>query len=177
MANKNLPRFFVIILLGSFGYFIFDDVVPGNQKEEFNVIAYSNNSLKDYFANINVNDSEFVKGYVITNGYKVFVDIAITDKQLQDGLAIKNSLKENEGMLFFLGEPRKASFWMKDMKFNLDIYWFDESKQLIHQEQNLSPDSYPRNFCPAGNTKYVLEMTAGSAIQLGQVSSFEFTNQ
>ncbi|MGE0243872.1 MAG: DUF192 domain-containing protein, partial [Nitrososphaeraceae archaeon] len=139
MTDVNIARFSVVILIGFLGYFIFDDVVLENQKDDFIVFAYSNNSLKDYFENIKVNDSEFLKGYVITNNYKVLVDIAITDKQLQDGLAIKNSLKENEGMLFFLGEPRKASFWMKDMKFPIDIIWLDESFSIVHIEQELQP--------------------------------------
>ena len=92
MGNINLSRFFVLILLGFFGYFIIDDVVLGNQKEDFIVFAYSNNSLKEYLGNINVNNSEFLKGYVITDNYKELVDIAITDKQNQDVLDIKNSL-------------------------------------------------------------------------------------
>jgi uncharacterized protein len=164
VANINIAKVFVVILLGFLGYFIFDGVVLGNQTDDFTVFAYSNNSLKDYLGNINVNDSEFLKGYVITNNYKVLVDIAITDKQLQDGLAIKNSLKENEGMLFFLGEPRKASFWMKDMKFPIDIIWLNESFSIIHIEHELQPCESIlscKSYKPNSDALYVLETMAG----------------
>ncbi len=180
MTNVNIARFSVVILLGFLGYFIFDDVVLGNQKDDFIVFAYSNNSLKDYFENIRVNDSEFLKGYVITNNYKVLVDIAITDKQLQDGLAIKNSLKENEGMLFFLGEPRKASFWMKDMKFPIDIIWLDESFSIVHIEQELQPCESMfscKSYKPNSDALYVLETIAGFTskhdLKIGNVINFQ----
>ncbi|HJT83674.1 MAG TPA: DUF192 domain-containing protein [Nitrososphaeraceae archaeon] len=179
MGNINLSRFFVVILLGFFGYFIIDDVVLGNQKEDFIVFAYSNNSLKEYLGNINVNNSEFSKGYIITDNYKVLVDIAITDKQLQDGLAIKNSLKENEGMLFFLGEPRKASFWMKDMKFPIDIIWLNESFSIVHIEQELQPCESIfscKSFKPNSDALYVFETIAGFAnkhdLKIGDMLNF-----
>jgi len=166
VGNRNLSRFFVVILIGFFGYFIIDDVILGNQKEDFFVFAYLNNSLKEYLGNINVNDTEFLKGYVTANNYKVLVDIAITDKQLQDGLAIKNSLKENEGMLFFLGEPRKASFWMKDMKFPIDIIWLNESFSIVHIEHELQPcESFfsCKSYKPNSEALYVFETIAGFA--------------
>jgi uncharacterized membrane protein (UPF0127 family) len=166
VANVNIDRFLVVILFGFLGYFLLDDVVLGNQKDNFNVFAYSNNLLKDYFGNIDVNDSEFLKGYVITNNYKVLVDIAITDKQLQDGLAIKNSLQEREGMLFFLGEPRKASFWMKDMKFPIDIIWLNESFSIVHIEEALQPCESIfscKSYKPNSDALYVLETIAGFA--------------
>jgi uncharacterized membrane protein (UPF0127 family) len=180
VGKINLSRFFVVILLGFFGYFIIDNVVLGNQKEDFIVFAYSNNSLKEYLGNINVNDSEFLKGYVITNNYKVLVDIAITDKQLQDGLAIKNSLKENEGMLFFLGEPRKASFWMKDMKFPIDIIWLNESFSIVHIEHELQPCESIfscKSYKPNSEALYVFETIAGFAnkhdLKTGDMLNFQ----
>jgi uncharacterized membrane protein (UPF0127 family) len=180
VGNINLSRFFVLILLGFFGYFIIDDVVLGNQKEDFIVFAYSNNSLKEYLGNINVNNSEFLKGYIITDNYKVLVDIAITDKQLQDGLAIKNSIKENEGMLFFLGEPRKASFWMKDMKFPIDIIWLNESFSIVHIEHELQPCESVfscKSYKPNSEALYVFETIAGFAnkhdLKTGDMLNFQ----
>jgi uncharacterized membrane protein (UPF0127 family) len=136
----------------------------GIEKEDLFVFAYSNNSVKEFFANANVTDSEYLKGYVILDNYKILVDIALTDKQVQDGLAIKNSLNENEGMLFFLGEPRKASFWMKNMKFPIDIIWLDENFSIIHIEQELQPCEsvfYCKSYKPNSEALYVLETIAG----------------
>jgi uncharacterized membrane protein (UPF0127 family) len=41
------------------------------------------------------------------------------------GLAVKNELRDNESMLFVYEEPSKQSFWMKDMRFPIDIIWID----------------------------------------------------
>jgi hypothetical protein len=180
VTNVDIVRISVVILLGFLGYFILDDVMVGNQKANFFVYAYSDNSLKDDLENAKINDSDFLKGYVITNNYKVLVDIAITDKQLQDGLAIKNSLKENEGMLFFLGEPRKASFWMKDMKFPIDIIWLNESFSIVHIERELQPCESIftcKTFKPNSDALYVLETIAGFAnkhdLKIGDVINFQ----
>src|SRR5512145_10696 len=110
MSNPKMVFILVIslpLLLGFISTSIFLDYIMGKEKEDLFVFAYSNNSMKEFFANANVTDSEYLKGYAIVDNYKILVDIALTDKQVQDGLAIKNSLNENEGMLFFLGEPRK----------------------------------------------------------------------
>ena len=110
----------------------------------------------------------------------MLVDIAITDKQLQDGLAIKNSLKENEGMLFFLGEPRKASFWMKNMKFPIDIIWLNEKFSIVHIEQELQPCEsvfYCKSYKPNSEALYVLETIAGFTkkhnLQIGDNVDFQ----
>ena len=48
-------------------------------------------------------------------------------------------MNENEGMLFFLDDPRKASFWMKNMHFPIDIIWLDENLTIVHIEKALPP--------------------------------------
>jgi uncharacterized membrane protein (UPF0127 family) len=52
---------------------------------------------------------------------------------------------------------------MKDMKFPIDMIWFDEKKQVVHVEESAQPDSYPESFCPPVDAKYILEVPAGSA--------------
>ena len=52
------------------------------------------------------------------------------------GLAVKNQLKENEAMLFVFEKPGKHSFWMKDMKFPIDIIWLDSTGKIVHIEEN-----------------------------------------
>jgi uncharacterized membrane protein (UPF0127 family) len=48
-------------------------------------------------------------------------------------------MNENEGMLFYLEEPRKGSFWMKNMHFPIDIIWLDENFSIVHIEEELQP--------------------------------------
>ena len=80
------------------------------------------------------------------------------------GLAVKNELKENESMLFVFDKPEKHSFWMKDMKFPIDIIWLDSNGKVVHIEEKLEPcplapicPSYP----PSADSQYVLETVAG----------------
>ncbi len=101
----------------------------------------------------------------IANHEYVF-ELADTPAKRQQGLSNRPILSPQEGMLFIFPEPDKACFWMKDMKFNLDILWFDSSKKLVYEQQNLSPDTYPQSFCPPSNSSYVLEVNAGTIAKL-----------
>jgi uncharacterized protein len=163
--------FLFILLAGFFSYSLFGEPSIGMDKDLFVFASSSNNSMNEFFANANVNDSEYLKGYVTTiDNYKILVDIAITDKQVQDGLAIKNTLNENEGMLFFLGEPSKASFWMKNMKFPIDIIWLNESFSIVHIEQELQPCKSVfdcKSYTPNSEALYVLETIDGFAKKHG----------
>jgi uncharacterized protein len=170
MVNfKNVHAFLFILLAGFFSYSLYGEPSIGMDKDLFvfaSSSSSSNNSMNEFFANANVNDSEYLKGYVTIDNYKILVDIAITDKQVQDGLAIKNTLNENEGMLFFLGEPSKASFWMKDMKFPIDIIWLNETFSIVHIEQELQPCKSVfdcKSYTPNSEALYVLETIDGFA--------------
>src|ERR671925_2037725 len=118
------------------------------------------------------NNNNNISGYyyrqvnVTVNGVGLVVDIAETGEQMSKGLAIKDSLNETEGMLFVFSEPRQYVFWMKDMKFPIDIIWLDSDKTVVHIEHNLQPCSL-NVFCPTykpdNNALYVLETVAGFA--------------
>lgn len=180
MSNLKLSYISVLLLLGFFSYSLFEDFIIGIEKEDLFVLAASNNDMKEFFANTKVDDFEYLKGSVIVDNYKILVDIALTDKQVQDGLSIKNSLNENEGMLFFLGEPRKASFWMKNMKFPIDIIWLNETFSIVHIEQDLQPCESVFNcksYKPNSEALYVLETIDGFTkkhnIQIGNKIDFQ----
>ena len=94
-------------------------------------------------------------------GHPFQLDIANTAELRAQGLSNRPRLSDKEGMLFEYQQPDPACFWMKDMRFNLDILWFDADKKLIYQQQNLSSDTYPQNFCPPGPAMYVVEIKPG----------------
>jgi uncharacterized membrane protein (UPF0127 family) len=153
-------------LLGFVFGFLFSYSFALIDPEELFVFAYQQNTIQDKLSNIYVNDSTYLKGYLIIDQYKMFVDIALTDKQKQEGLSIKNSMNENEGMLFFLGEPSKASFWMKNMHIPIDIIWLDENFSIVHIEKELSPCTlafYCPSYKPLKESLYVLETINGFA--------------
>lgn len=113
---------------------------------------------------------------VSIGGKLIYARIADTDSLRQKGLSGTSGLGESEGMLFIFDTPGRWGMWMKDMKFSIDIVWMDSNKKIVHIEQNVSPDTYPRSFLPDEDALYVLELPAGFAernhVGLGQVVGF-----
>ena len=96
----------------------------------------------------------------------------------QRGLSGRDSLFPNHGMLFVFERESTWSFWMKDMRFSLDIIWFNSNRQAVFIEQSLqpcSPQSCPV-YTPTINAMYVLEVNAEFAqshdISLGDTFNF-----
>lgn len=94
------------------------------------------------------------------------LEVADTEAEHIKGLSERNGLPQNQGMLFVFRQTEEQCFWMKDMRFNLDIIWTDEHKRITKIEKSVSPDTYPDSFC-ADNTKYVLEFNRGFADKYG----------
>lgn len=104
-----------------------------------------------------------INGYkqvnVTVNGVKLIADIAENDTQRTKGLAVKDHLNENQAMLFVFATQGNYAFWMKDMKFPIDIIWMDANKTVVHIEHSLEPCS-PLScpiYQPNSKSLYVLE--------------------
>lgn len=103
---------------------------------------------------------------ITVNGLELAADIAETNDQRTLGLAVKDTLNENEAMLFVFSTERAHSFWMKNMKFPIDIIWLDADKEVVHIENSLVPclpDSSCQTYEPNADSLYVLETVAGFA--------------
>jgi len=94
---------------------------------------------------------------------EVSVELADTEEKKSQGLSGRNSLPQNQGMLFVHESPALYSFWMKDMQFPIDIIWIDENNTVIDITKNVSPDTFPQSFQPLAPAQYVLEVNAGFA--------------
>jgi uncharacterized membrane protein (UPF0127 family) len=110
-------------------------------------------------------------------GHTYRLEIAATEMQQEKGLGDRDSIPTDRGMLFTYTAPGRYCYWMKDMRFPLDIIWFDAQKRVVKIEQNLQPNTYPKTYCPADkNVQYVIELNAGQAaelqLQLGQQLKF-----
>jgi len=98
---------------------------------------------------------------VSVGGVNLTVTLSTTPESQSKGLANKNSIAQNEGMLFIFKSPQKYSFWMKDMKFPIDILWADSSGKIVHIEKNLQPCVFflpCPSYSPNDNSLYVLEV-------------------
>lgn len=67
-------------------------------------------------------------------------------------------------MLFIFEDQSQHSFWMKNMRFSLDIIWIDKNKTITGITKNSQPCQGPcETISCAGEAKYVLEVNAGFA--------------
>ena len=113
------------------------------------------------------------------------VYLALTNDQQVKGLSIKDHLKENEGMLFVYERPTRQGFWMKDMKFPIDIIWLDNNGTVVHIKHSAQPCIVGFAFiCPTyipdKDSRYVLETVAGFSkshgIKVGTNVDFQLIN-
>ena len=100
---------------------------------------------------------------VTVGGVNLITSLATTPDAQSKGLAIRDSLNENEGMLFIFETPQKYSFWMKDMKFPIDIIWINQDGKIVHIEKNLPPCVFLLpcpSYAPKDDSLYVLEVVS-----------------
>lgn len=101
------------------------------------------------------------------DGQTIHVTIASTDASRELGLGGRTGLAPDEGMLFVFRQDGLYQFWMKDMRFSIDILWLTADGKVIYIVPNLSPSTYPQAFGPAAQARYVLELSAGYAAAHG----------
>jgi len=97
------------------------------------------------------------------------VEVADTREKQALGLMFRDALAADHGMLFIFPNEAPRSFWMKNTRIRLDIMYFDKDLTLVSLAADTPPcrvrrcPSYP-SVAPA---KYVLELNAGTASELG----------
>jgi uncharacterized membrane protein (UPF0127 family) len=100
-------------------------------------------------------------------GKTYMVDVSDSSYTQSKGYSGREPITRNEGMIFVFDTVDKHGFWMKDMKFSIDIIWMDDSYTINHIEKSVSPETYPKVFIPNESGKYVLEVAAGEVDRLG----------
>jgi hypothetical protein len=87
-----------------------------------------------------------------------------------------------DGMLFVLGADRSALFWMKDMRFALDLIWIKDGRVVAVSEKVPppvpgTPDEQLELYSSGQLVDMVLEVPAGQTvargIQLGDALEFK----
>ena len=106
------------------------------------------------------------KKEIVVGDSKILVEVADREDKRKKGLGGRESLGENEGMLFVFPESTSGVvFWMKDMKFAIDIIWIAGDK-IIKIDKNVQPepgvaDEKLKLYNPETDIDYVLEVNAG----------------
>jgi len=99
------------------------------------------------------------------DGSSVTAELAVTDMERQLGLMYRPGINADQGMLFVFVEEDLHPFWMKNMRFAIDILWLDKDRRVVHIASRVPPclkdpcPSYPSSL-PA---VYVLELKSGEA--------------
>ncbi len=100
-------------------------------------------------------------------GHAFVAEVADTNELRQTGLSGRLSLGDNQAMLFVFPSDGQNLFWMKDMLFSIDMIWLDSNKRIDYIAKDAAPESYPKTFGPASQTRYVVEIQAGMSDELG----------
>lgn len=88
------------------------------------------------------------------------LEIADTDEERAKGLGTRESLCETCGMLFLFDTPGRYAFWMKDMRFPIDIIWLLDDR-VVFIERAVPPDALTV-FNPDVLANRVLEIGSGA---------------
>jgi uncharacterized membrane protein (UPF0127 family) len=103
-----------------------------------------------------------------TEQIAVFTVERVSDwKTMQQGLSGRSSMPYDRGMLFILDSGAEHSFWMKGMKFPIDILFFSEDESLTEILPKLRPCIECPTYKAPAHTAYALEINAGLAEALG----------
>ena len=93
------------------------------------------------------------------------VQMAITPKQQQKGLMFRESMPDDEGMLFIFNPPREVGFWMKNTLIPLDML-FIAPGGVVHKIHRGAVPHDLRSIPSDGITHAVLEINSGMSDKL-----------
>ncbi len=101
--------------------------------------------------------------YYLSIGSNIFeVEIANTPQKRAIGLSEKETINQNEGMLFVFDKSHLPLFWMKDMKFPLDFVWIKDN-EVVQISENIPvlTNGTISTITPTTEIDSVLEINAG----------------
>jgi uncharacterized protein len=110
------------------------------------------------------------KNYVVfENGKKIYIEIADSKVEHENGLMFRESLDKDKGMFFIFDDSAIRYFWMKNTYIPLDIIFIDENFTIINIAENvpLCIKKPCQNYPSLKPIKYVLEVNAGVSKENG----------
>lgn len=94
------------------------------------------------------------------NGHVVDAEVALRGLEIMTGMMFRQSMGENEGMLFVLPVVERASFYMKNTLVPLQIAYIDPAGTILELHDLKPLDEMPV-YSAATNIQFVLEMNIG----------------
>ena len=90
----------------------------------------------------------------------IVIEIADTPEAQMKGLMGRNTLDDNNGMLFVFDRLEPQKFWMKNTPIPLDIIFIGGDGCIVNIVESTTPMSSQR-YRSKGPVKYVVEVRAG----------------
>lgn len=97
------------------------------------------------------------------NNHVIKLTVARTPKEREIGLSETKSISNDEGMIFMFENPGYYSFWMKNMKFPIDIIYIND-EEIVYIEKNAqipTREENPTIYTPTELADKVLEIQSG----------------
>ena len=94
------------------------------------------------------------------------IEIADNNYERQTGLMYRESMEDDQGMLFIFDDSAPRFFYMKNTQISLDIIYFSSDSTAVSFQENAVPmDLTP---LPSGEpAKFVLEVNGGLVAEWG----------
>ncbi|MFH0969656.1 MAG: DUF192 domain-containing protein [Patescibacteria group bacterium] len=116
-----------------------------------------------YFKNYSIYGNRLEN--ISINNHKIKAEVVESNKKIAKGLSNREKMCGNCGMLFKFLQKEKYPFWMKGMKFNLDMVWID-GENIMYIAKNV-PYNFQDTIIPNAPADKVLEINAGMADRYG----------
>ncbi|MCC6140011.1 MAG: DUF192 domain-containing protein [Nitrospira sp.] len=104
------------------------------------------------------------------HGETIEAEVAETPEKLLFGLAFREQLPPNTGMLYIFESNGLHRVRTKEFRFPVDMIWVDESHHVVHTVEGASPcakDPCPSFGPPPEPARYVLQTEPGLIRRLG----------
>jgi len=153
----------MIVLIGSMMIFINPDKRP-SRKPEISAEVQTATPPKPVFRK----DGElsFLENKTNKVIARIDIEVADNDAEREQGLMYRDTMAENNGMLFLMETEEMQAFWMKNTILPLDILFVDSERRIVNIHKNCKP--YSLDQLPSAKPAlYVVEVNAGYTDKFG----------
>ena len=106
--------------------------------------------------------------WVEIGSQRISVELAVTTAEQSRGLGYRDGLAWGSGMYFPYDRPGFYTFWMKGMRFPIDIVWIRDGRIVdLHRDVPFEPGGNGPTQRPRELVDAVLEVPAGYAAAKG----------
>jgi uncharacterized membrane protein (UPF0127 family) len=103
---------------------------------------------------------------IVINGQTIKAEIPNDPAAQEKGLSGRPCILADQGMLFIFAKEGHYPFWMKGMKFPIDVVWITAQKRVAAIEIDFKPSTYPEQRINQIPAQYALELKANRSKQL-----------